>query len=40
VNEANNVGLWPLLTAVKCNNMAMAHLLIYHGAHVHQQNGQ
>jgi hypothetical protein len=40
VNEADDMGLRPLLAAVKCNNMAMARLLIYHGAHVHQQNGQ
>jgi hypothetical protein len=32
------MGLRPLLAAVKCNNMAMARLLIDHGAHIHQQN--
>ncbi len=32
------MGLRPLLAAIKCNNMAMARLLIDHGAHVHQQN--
>ncbi len=34
------MGLRPLLAAVKCNNVAMARLLIDHGAHVHQQNGK
>jgi hypothetical protein len=32
------MGLWLLLTVVKCNNMVMAHLLINHGTHIHQQN--
>ena len=34
MNEADDMGLRPLLAAVKSDNMVMARLLIDHGAHV------
>jgi hypothetical protein len=38
MNGTDDMGLWPLLATVKSNNMVMAHLLINHSAHIHQQN--
>jgi hypothetical protein len=32
VNATDGMGVWPLLAAVKCHNLAMTRLLLDHGA--------
>jgi hypothetical protein len=32
VNATDSMGMWPLLAAVKCHNLAMIRLLLDHGA--------